>query len=104
MNDDTVAIYKEIWDKFADDRQHNRAMAYANLQQALSRHATDVVPAYYTAKEHVTVIGDLEQYAKGDKPSNVNPVQAIAAWLAGKGPDLSRVSMIQEKDESDSAV
>lgn len=91
------AIYEKIWSDFARDRKANRTTAYANLQHALAEHAADLVPAYFTAKEHLTVVADVEQWAKNDKPSNVNPVEAVANWLAGKGPDLSRISMIREE-------
>ena len=90
-------IYQKIWEDFARDRKVNRTSAYANLQHALAEHASDLVPAYFTAKEHLTVVADVEQWAKNDKPTNVNPVEAVADWLSGKGPDLSRISMIKEK-------
>lgn len=98
MSEENAAeIYKQIWAKFAADRKISRTTAYANLQQALAEHASDLVPFFFTAKEHLSVIGDVEQWAKNDKPTNVNPVEAVADWLSGKGPDLSRISMIREK-------
>lgn len=92
-------VYREIWANFARDRKISRTQAYANLQHALCEHASDLVPYYFTAKEHLTVIGDVEQWAKNDKPTNTNPVEAVADWLSGKGPDLSRISMIKERPE-----
>lgn len=100
MNEDAAReIYKTIWAEFARDRKVNRTTAYANLQHALAEHAADLVPAYFTAKEHLSVVADVEQWAKNDKPTNVNPVEAVADWLSGKGPDLSRISMIRERPQ-----
>jgi hypothetical protein len=92
------AIYEKIWAEFAENRKANRATAYGNLQRALAEHAADLVPHYFTAKEHLSVVADVEQYTKSDKQSDSgNPTETIANWLNG-GLDLSRVSMIKDRN------
>ena len=90
-------VFENIWAKFAEDRKANRSMAYANLQRSIAEHAADLVPAYFTAKEHLTVIADVEQWTKNEKQSESgNPLESMAGWLSGE-LDLSRISMIKEK-------
>jgi hypothetical protein len=87
------AVYDSIWAQFAIDRKNNRAQAYAQLQQNFAKHAAQLVPAYMTAKEHVSIIGDIEQYTKGDQQSaSGDPQQLISAWLRGDA-DLSRIPL-----------
>jgi hypothetical protein len=87
------AVYDSIWAQFAVDRQNNRAQAYAKLQQNFAKFAAQLVPAYMTAKEHVSIIGDIEQYTKGDQQSaSGDPQQLISSWLRGES-DLSRIPL-----------
>lgn len=88
-------MYENIWAEFAEDRNDNRAKAYANLQQNLAKHAAELVPYYYTAKEHISVIGEVEQYTKGDKQSESgDPKELVSRWLRGDDDvDLSRVPL-----------
>jgi hypothetical protein len=96
---DAKSIYEQIWAKFAVDRKDNRSMAYANLQRSLAEHAADLVPEYFTAKEHLSVVADVEQWTKNEKQSESgNPIESMASWLSGE-LDLSRVSMIRGINE-----
>ena len=95
--DNAKSIYEQIWAKFAADRKGSRSLAYANLQRSLAEHAADLVPAYFTAKEHLSVVADVEQWAKGDGRGEAgNPIESMSDWLSGK-LDLSRISMIKER-------
>lgn len=86
-------VYKEIWEEFARDRQNNRAQAYTRLQQNFAKNADVLVPGYATAKEHMAMIGDIEQYTKGDQQSaSGDPREIVGAWLRGE-EDISRVPL-----------
>jgi hypothetical protein len=86
-------IYMKIWTQFAVDRKENRATAYVNLQRAFSEHAAELVPAYLTAKEHMTLISDIEQWTKSDKQSESgDPMSLVSDWLNG-GVELSRIPL-----------
>lgn len=77
-------IYEDIWEKFSVDRKKSRSLAYRNLQRRLSKHAADLVPSYLTAREHMTMIADIEDWTKAEKESDVaDPSEAIARWLRG---------------------
>jgi hypothetical protein len=89
-------IYDKIWSDFADDRKKSRGSAYANLQRALATNAAILVPAYMTAKEHVNIIGEIEQYTKSDEQANTgDPREHFASWLRGE-IELSRVPLEKE--------
>jgi hypothetical protein len=91
------AIFERIWRQFSVDRKEGRASASAKLQRALAEHAGDLVPAYATAKELMTMIFDCEQFSKGDRESNNDdPLTNMSDWLSGK-TDLSRISMVKER-------
>jgi hypothetical protein len=91
--EDARAIYESIWARFAADRKENRATAYVNLQRAFCEHAADLVPAYLTAKEHMGMVADIEQYTKTDKQSDSgNPLSMMADWLNGS-TELSRIPL-----------
>lgn len=93
MSDEARNIYEEIWHKFAEDRKSNRATAYTCLQQSFAEHAADLVPAYLTAKEHMSLIADIENFTKGDKQSESgNPLDSMSDWLSGK-LELSRIPL-----------
>ncbi len=86
-------IYEEIWAKFAVDRKENRAFAYAALQRSLAEHAADLVPAYMTAKEHMSMVADVEQWTKQDKQSETgDPLESMSGWLRGD-IELSRIPL-----------
>lgn len=92
--ENSKSIYEEIWQKFAEDRKNNRATAYANLQRALAEHAAELVPAYATAKEHMGMISDIEQWTISDKQSKSgDPLETMSDWLRG-GIELSRIPLI----------
>jgi hypothetical protein len=89
------AIYESIWSKFSEDRKANRSMAYTNLQRAFAEHAADLVPAYMTAKEHMSMVADIEQWTKGDKQSETgDPLTSMSEWLRGD-LELSRIPLIK---------
>lgn len=95
--DDAKAIFDKIWKQFATDRKEGRANASAKLQRALAEHASDLVPAYATAKEFMSMVFECEAFTKEDKQSNAgDPLSNMADWLSGN-VDLSRISMIKEK-------
>jgi hypothetical protein len=85
--------YGSIWTEFAKDRLKDRAKAYVNLQQNMALKASVLVPAYFTATEHMKQIGEIEQYTKADQQSALgDPQQVVGDWLMGK-TDLSRVPL-----------
>lgn len=87
------SVYDGIWAEFSRDRKKNRAKAYTNLQQNLALHAAELVPFYMTAKEHVSIIGDIEQYTKSDQQSDSgDPREMVSRWLRGE-EDISRVPL-----------
>jgi hypothetical protein len=86
-------IYKSIWSKFAKDRKDSRAQACANLQRAICEHAADLVPDYFTAKEHLAAVMEVEEHTKQDKQSETgDPLEAMSSWLRGD-LDLSRTPL-----------
>lgn len=86
-------VYDSIWEEFAKDRKNNRSQAYAKLQQNFAMHAAKLVPYYMTAKEHMGIIGEIEQYTKGEGGTETgDPQEAISAWLRGER-DLSRIPL-----------
>lgn len=97
MVKDAKSIYESIWAKFAEDRKVNRAMAYTNLQKAFAEHAADLVPGYLTAKEHMSMVADIEVWTKSDKQSESgDPLQMMSDWLQGN-VELSRTPLEQTK-------
>lgn len=94
MSDESARnIYEEIWHKFAEDREQNRSMAYTNLQRSFAEHAAELVPMYLTAKEHMSLVADIEPFTKGDKQSESgNPLDSMSDWLSGK-LELSRIPL-----------
>ena len=86
-------IYERIWEKFSADRKKSRSTAYRNLQRELSKHAADLVPAYLTAREHMTMIADIEDWTKAEKESDTgDPSELLAQWLRGES-ELSRIPL-----------
>lgn len=86
-------IYESIWAKFSADRRKSRSTAYRNLQRELSKHAADLVPAYLTAREHMTMIADIEDWTKAEKESDTgDPSEMIARWLRCE-TELSRIPL-----------
>jgi hypothetical protein len=86
-------IYERIWDKFSMDRKKGRSVAYRNLQRALSKHAADLVPNYLTAKEHMSMIAEIEDWTKNEKESDTgDPSELMAKWLRGES-ELSRTPL-----------
>lgn len=95
MSDKAKSIYEQIWGKFAEDRKNNRAMAYTNLQRSFAEHAAELVPAYLTAKEHMSLVADIEPFTKGDKQSETgDPLSSMSDWLQGN-LELSRIPLIK---------
>lgn len=93
--ENSKSIYEEIWQKFAEDRKNNRAMAYTNLQRSFAEHAAELVPAYLTAKEHMSLVADIEPFTKGDKQSETgDPLSSMSDWLRGD-LELSRIPLIK---------
>jgi hypothetical protein len=91
--------YDIMWEQFAKDRRESRAMAYVNLQQNLAKFAGKLVPDYFTAKEHLSVVAEIETHTKSDQQSNDgDPTQIMGEWLRGER-DLSRTQMdtVREK-------
>lgn len=94
--DDARSIFQNIWLKFAIDRKENRAKAYVNLQQAFCEHAADLVPVYLTAKEHMSMVSEIEEWTKSDKQSGSgDPLTMMASWLNGE-MELSRIPLADE--------
>ena len=90
-------IYEFIWAKFARDRKTSRTTAYANLQKALCEHAADLVPDYMTAKEHMSMVAEMEGFTKGDKQSETgDPLESMSGWLRGD-LELSRIPLEQAR-------
>lgn len=90
-------IFDQIWKQFAIDRKESRAVACAKFQRALAEHAADLVPAYATAKEFMTMVFECEQYTKEDKQSESgNPLDTMSDWLSGK-VELSRTPLEQAR-------
>jgi translation elongation factor EF-Ts len=86
-------IYERIWAKFSVDRKKSRSTAYRNLQRALSMHAADLVPNYLTAKEHMSMIAEIEDWTKNEKESDTgDPSELMAQWLRGQ-TELSRIPL-----------
>lgn len=86
-------VYESIWEQFAIDRKNNRALACTNFQRALAEHAADLVPAYMTAKEHMAMVFECEQYSKSDKQSESgDPLESMSSWLRGD-IELSRTPL-----------
>ena len=85
--------FASMWDQFSRDRRQNRAMAFANLQQNLAKYSDELVPQYFTAKELLTVVAEIEQYTKADQQSaSGDPATLVGAWLRGD-VDLSRTHL-----------
>lgn len=98
MSKDAPSVYDTIWQEFAKDREKNRSIAYANLQRNLAIHAAELVPDYMTAKEHVSIIGEIEQYTKGDAAGERgDPRDIVSGWLRGE-MELSRVPLEKTTD------
>lgn len=91
--DEARGIYEKIWSQFGKDRTTSRSTAYRNLQKALSKHAADLVPAYLTAREHMSMISDIEDWTKAEKESDTgDPAELMAQWLRGQ-TELSRIPL-----------
>jgi len=85
--------WDEIWHAFGKNRKKNRSLAFSNLLQGLSEHASELVPYYMTPKEFVSIIIETEQHTKGDQQSSSgDPRELVGAWLRGE-EDMSRVPL-----------
>lgn len=86
-------IYEEMWQQFADDWKTGKSKAYSNLLCNLTKWASDLVPVYMTAKEHMGLIAECTDKAKSDgKVSHEDPREVISRWLRGDD-DLSRIPL-----------
>jgi hypothetical protein len=87
------SVYEDIWEKFSVDRKKSRSLAYRNLQRRLSMNAATLVPSYLTAKEHMSMIADIEDWTKAEKESDTgDPSELMAKWLRGES-ELSRTPL-----------
>ncbi len=86
-------IYQSMWEQFSDDIAKGKGYAYGRLLRNLTTFATQLVPSYYTAKEHQAAIAEAAEYSKVDgKQSAEDPRVLMAAWLRGD-EDLSRIKL-----------
>jgi len=82
-----------MWQQFADDWKTGKSLAYSNLLCNLTQWASDLVPTYMTAKEHMSIIGEATEFAKSDgRMRNEDPRELISRWLRGED-DLSRIPL-----------
>lgn len=86
-------VYDGIWSQFSTDRRKGRSVAYSNLLTNLTTFASDLVPAYMTAKEHLAMIAEAEGFTKGDQQTaNDDPKEIMSKWLRGE-LELSRIAL-----------
>ncbi len=89
-------IYQSMWEQFSDDISKGKGYAYGRLLRNLTTFATQLVPSYYTAKEHQAAIAEAAEYSKVDgKQSAEDPRVLISNWLRGTD-DLSRIKLDKE--------
>lgn len=87
------SVYENMWKQFAEDWKKGKALAYTNLLSNLTFWASDLVPAYMTAKEHMAMIAEATEHAKRDGASaHEDPRQLISSWLRGDS-ELSRIPL-----------
>ena len=86
-------IYEGMWQQFAEDWKKGKSLAYSNLLCNLTKWASDLVPVYMTAKEHMQLIGEATEYAKSDgRVSHEDPRELMSQWLREE-IDLSRIPL-----------
>jgi neutral trehalase len=85
--------YEGIWREFARNSKKSKSQAYAQLKEDLATFAPELVPHLLTAKEHMSLIAETEQYIKTEGgPQHEDPREIISLWLSGK-IELSRIPL-----------
>ena len=91
--EETKLIAQRMFSQWAEDRKKGRGLAYTNLQQALAKHATDLVPDYMQMDRLIEKLAFLEPLTGADKQSESgDPLEGMAKWLRGD-LDLSRIPL-----------
>lgn len=86
-------IYESMWQQFSEDWKKGKSVAYSNLLSNLTKWASDLVPIYMTAKEHMSLIGEATEHAKtAGQGQHEDPRALVSAWLRGQD-DLSRIPL-----------
>lgn len=82
-----------MWKQFAEDWKKSKSFAYANLLRNLTFSASDLVPSYMTAKEHMAMIAEATEHTKsGEHSAHEDPRELVGSWLRGES-DLSRIPL-----------
>lgn len=82
-----------MWQQFAEDWKKGKSLAYSNLLCNLTKWASDLVPVYMTAKEHLAIISECTEHAKSAGQSqHEDPRALVSSWLRGED-DLSRIPL-----------
>jgi hypothetical protein len=86
--------FESIWRKFGENRKKGRTSAFSILLQDLTKHASDLVPYYMTAKEFMGIISEIESHTKGDTATSTNddPLELMSKWIRGE-VQLSKVPL-----------
>lgn len=86
-------IYENIWLQFSKDWSRGRSYAYANLLQNLTKCASELVPHYMTAKEHMAMVNEAaSNVQEGSHGTHDDPRELIGKWIAGEA-ELSRIPL-----------
>jgi hypothetical protein len=86
-------IYENIWLAFSKDWVKGRSFAYANLLQNLTKCASELVPHYMTAKEHMAMVTEAAgNVQEGSHTVEDDPRELIGKWIAGEA-ELSRIPL-----------
>lgn len=82
---DASDIYGQIWEKFKNLRKQGKGKAWSSLQAEFCLHAAELVPHYMTAKEHMAMIAEIENYVAGDEHgSSQDPIEWTSRFLRGE--------------------
>lgn len=86
-------VYDSMWKQFSRDWERGRSWAYSNLLKNLTERASELVPYYMTAKEHMAMVNEAAANIKGDgEQTKEDPRELVAGWLRGES-ELSRIPL-----------
>jgi hypothetical protein len=86
-------VWAAMWRAYSRNQKNNPAIAESELLEELTRHSSDLVPHYMTAKEFVTIVMDTKSNIKGNPNHPMQePKDLIEQWFSGE-IELSRIPL-----------
>ena len=90
--EDAKRIYREIWERFSDNRKRGKSFAYSNMLHDVSKYASFLVPKFMSHKDLMGWQAECEANVKNEGATNTqeDAREVISSWLRGDR-ELSRI-------------